>query len=53
MAFSLVIKAEAHQDALEAYEYYENKQQGLGDKFLDSLSKRYLDLSIHPHHYEL
>ncbi len=51
MAFNLIIKAEAHEDALTAFLYYDEKQQGLGEKFLDSLSKRYSDLSFHPYNY--
>jgi hypothetical protein len=51
MAFEVIIKAEAHEDALRAFLYYEGQKEGLGEKFLEALSKRYNDLSNHPNHY--
>lgn len=42
---------EAHNDALNAYLYYEGQRPGLGDKFLVSLDKKYDDLTLHPYHY--
>lgn len=51
MTYNVIIKAEAHADALHAYLYYEEQQQGLGEKFLDTLIKRYEDLTLHPVHY--
>ena len=51
MAFSVIIKAEAHKDVLNAFFYYEEQQQGLGEKFLKSLDERYSDLLIHPYNY--
>lgn len=51
MLYQVFIKEGAHQDVIEAYNYYEEKQQGLGDRFLDALSKRYYDLMLHPTHY--
>ena len=50
MSFT-VVKKEAHQDTIDAYNYYEQKQSGLGEKFLESLLERYTDLSKHPTHY--
>lgn len=51
MTYNVIIKAEAHADALHAYLYYEEQQQGLGEKFLDTLTKRYEDIALHPVHY--
>lgn len=51
MAFLLIIKEEAHLDIANAYEYYEKKQQGLGERFLQAIIKRYNDLMQHPTHY--
>ncbi len=51
MAFNLIIKEEAHNDTIDAYNYYENKSVGLGERFLAELEKRYLDLIKHPTHY--
>ena len=51
MGFDLIIKAEAHEDVLSAFVYYEEQQQGLGEKFLKSLDEKYSDLLIHPYNY--
>lgn len=51
MAYLLVIKEEAHLDIVAAYDYYEEKQQGLGERFLQALIKRYNDLMQHPANY--
>jgi hypothetical protein len=41
MAFRVIITREAHNDTLEAYRYYEEKQNGLGERFLDILKLCY------------
>src|SRR5258706_2423484 len=51
MSFTVVVKEEAHQDTIDAYNYYEEKQLGLKERFLESLLERYTDLSEHPTHY--
>lgn len=51
MPYKLIITEAAHQDTFDAYEYYEEKLQGLGEKFLAALLARYKDLSLHPTHY--
>ncbi len=51
MSFEVVITKPAHQDTLEAYNFYELQQAGLGERFLEALTKRYADLATHPHHY--
>ena len=51
MAYIVIVKQEAIEDAVEAYEYYETKQPGLGERFLEALTKRYSHLSLHPSHY--
>ena len=51
MAFTVVIKEEAHQETIEAFNYYEQKQPGLGERFLESLQERYHQLSEHPANY--
>ena len=48
MGFQVLIKQEAHEDALAAYNYYEEKQAGLGERFLESLLNRYRQLSENP-----
>jgi len=51
MTFNVFIKAEAHEDAVTAFLYYEEKQYGLGEKFLNSLHNKYSDISLHPYNY--
>ena len=51
MAFTVIVKEEAHNDTIEAYNYYEEKQPWLGERFLDSLQQRYQELSEHPGFY--
>jgi hypothetical protein len=41
MAYQLIILKAASEDAAEAYTYYENKQQGLGDRFLTEVLERF------------
>jgi plasmid stabilization system protein ParE len=51
MPFTLVITEEAHLDILEAYQYYEEKQKDLGNRFLNALQNCYQSLAMHPEHY--
>jgi plasmid stabilization system protein ParE len=51
MSFRVIVTKEAHHDALEAFRYYEEKQSGLGERFLKLLESCYLSLSQHPEHY--
>jgi plasmid stabilization system protein ParE len=53
MPFTVVVKQEAHQDTIEAYNYYEQKQPGLGERFLKALFKRYGELANHPDFYRV
>lgn len=51
MSFTVIVKQEAHQDTIEAYNYYEGKQSGLGEMFLEALLHRYQELAEHPTYY--
>lgn len=51
MSYQLVIREEAHLDTVEAYNYYEEKSPGLGERFLDELIQRYTEISQHPEYY--
>ena len=51
MSFTVIVKEEAHQDTIEAYNYYEEKLVGLGERFLEALQQRYHELSEHPTFY--
>lgn len=50
MSFTVIVKQEAHQ-GYDAYNYYEEKLAGLGERFLDALQKRYAELSANPTFY--
>jgi hypothetical protein len=51
MAYNLIIKSGAQADAVTAYLYYEDKQNGLGSRFLDALSDQYRKLEKDPQLY--
>lgn len=51
MTFNVIVKQEAHEDTIDAYNYYEEKQPGLGERFLETLLKKYQDLAEHPTFY--
>ena len=51
MTFRLIILKAAAEDALDAYQYYESLQKGLGDRFLAEVLERYNDISKHPQYY--
>ena len=51
MTFRLIILKAAAEDALEAYQYYQGLQEGLGDRFLSEVLERYNDISKHPQYY--
>ncbi len=51
MFYQLIIREEAHFDALEAYDYYEEKSPGLGERFLRELIRRYKEILQHPEYY--
>ena len=53
MKYELEIKEEADLEITKAYLYYEEKQMGLGDKFLKLLEK-YLDrICENPKHFQV
>jgi hypothetical protein len=51
MAFPYKIHQEAHEEYIQAYEWYEIKQNGLGDKFMHAVEKRLQQISEHPEYY--
>ncbi len=48
MSFIVIVKQEAHQDTIDAYNYYEQKQPELGERFLKALFSCYRLLAEHP-----
>lgn len=51
MQYELLISATAFMEAENAYVYYENQSNGLGDRFLKSLEEAYEKLSRTPQYY--
>jgi hypothetical protein len=51
MIYNIVVTKKAQKEAFQAYLYYEEKQEGLGDRFIDKLEDRYFQLSENPQHY--
>src|SRR5690349_7159940 len=46
------IKEEASQEAIEAYLYYESKQEGLGERFFKRVEDTYKRIDNHPEGYQ-
>ena len=53
MIFTLEIKQEADLEIIEAYQYYENKQSGLGEKFLKQLDLYLEKICQNPKHFAI
>lgn len=51
MDYNIIISIEAEKDTSDAYIYYENQQPGLGDRFLDELTRFYKKLKNNPTFY--
>ena len=51
MAYELLVSPVAFNDTEEAYLFYESKQAGLGERFLQSVEAAYSKLSKTPQHY--
>jgi hypothetical protein len=48
MAYRLIILKTAAEDTIKAYNYYEELQTGLGDRFLAEVLERYNEINRHP-----
>jgi plasmid stabilization system protein ParE len=51
--YTVEIKEEALTDIQEAYDYYEEQKEGLGNRFLDTLDYYFDRLQKYPHHYQI
>ncbi|RYY34840.1 MAG: type II toxin-antitoxin system RelE/ParE family toxin [Sphingobacteriaceae bacterium] len=52
MNYSLRIREEASAEFTEAYVWYEEKQDNLGERFLNELQKKLQYILKSPHHYQ-
>lgn len=53
MAYNLIIKPLAELDIAESYQWYNGKQEGLGDEFLNELDRSLESITINPHQYQV
>jgi len=51
--YDLIIKEQAEGHALNAYLWYEDQREGLGDEFLKSLEEGYTKISKNPYFYQV
>ena len=51
MGFPYRFNEQAHEEYIETYGWYEEKQAGLGDRFMDSVEKRLQQISEHPEYF--
>jgi plasmid stabilization system protein ParE len=51
MSYPLKFNAEAHNEYIDAYYWYELIREGLGDRFMNSVEKRLHQICEHPQYY--
>jgi len=51
MAYPYRLHEQAYKEYIEAFGWYEQRKEGLGDKFMDSVEKRLQQISKHPEYY--
>lgn len=51
MSFPYQFHEKAHEDYINAYEWYESKQSGLGDKFMEKVEMKLSQIREHPEFY--
>jgi plasmid stabilization system protein ParE len=49
----IILAPEARTDARDAYDWYEEQNQGLGDDFLSSLESAFLQIAHYPTRYPI
>lgn len=51
MSYPYRLHEQAHEEYIAAYEWYEIRQKGLGERFANSVEKRLNQISEHPEYY--
>lgn len=51
MTYPYRLHEQANDEYINAYEWYEEKQKGLGERFMNSVEKRFCQISEHPEYY--
>ncbi|MGM0581167.1 MAG: type II toxin-antitoxin system RelE/ParE family toxin [Bacteroidota bacterium] len=53
MNYRLIVRPEAELDILESSQWYEDKQENLGIRFLDEIEEKMYLISQNPLHYQI
>ena len=51
MAYPYRLNRKAHEEYINAYEWYEERRSGLGDRFMQKTEERLLQISNHPEYF--
>lgn len=51
MEYPYRLHQQAHEEYIQAYEWYELRQKGLGDRFMGYVEKKLQQISEHPEYY--
>jgi plasmid stabilization system protein ParE len=52
-AFSIVFTARAHRNITETWSWYEDRQRGLGDRFVKELENRLQKIAVTPERFPI
>lgn len=53
MKYTLIVKSEAELDMLKAAQWYENKQENLGNRFMSLVDNKIKLINISPFYYQI
>ncbi len=53
MIYKLQIREEAEDEIGEAYSWYEQQSEGLGERFISELEALFKKITLHPQHYKV
>jgi len=51
MGYLYILNKYAHEEYIAAYEWYELRQLGLGNRFMNAVEKKLLQIAEYPEHY--
>jgi plasmid stabilization system protein ParE len=53
MTYKLEISGEADEEIFEAYSWYQQQSEGLGERFIGELEALFQKISVNPQHYKV
>jgi plasmid stabilization system protein ParE len=53
MTYKLEISGEADEEIFEAYSWYEQQSEGLGERFISQLEALFNKITVNPQHYKV